>query len=636
MQNTKTSKNQLKKRYTKELTEAHHLEAITNLSSRPISTEERRILNLGLSFAPAHTRWGHDYITSTRDFCKRLATRHYFRDKPKRKIPIFKLKSNWNPPKPKIKEYIQLEKDLIEYSHTLNREPTTILDNFTTEEKRALKNLINDKEIVIQPADKGGSIVIQDTRNYITQVLEHLSDTTVYQERTRDETKDIATLIDTYLSHLLYSYQLDESIVKYLYPDKHPRTPVLYCLKKIHKENQSLRPIVSGCDSPTERISHYISTILTPIAKQQKSYLKDTKHLLQIIDELDNVGEDTLLCTADVGAMYSNIPHEEGISAAMEALSNFSDHTPQHTAKPAIIQKFLEFILERNTFTFLDRNYLQILGCAMGTRAAPPYANIFMARLEEILTSPWENRLELWKRFLDDIFFLFRGSLTNLNTFITEANTLHPTIKFEFTHSRTAINFLDLHIYKDAKNKLQTTIYRKPCNKNLLLHFKSDHPLQLKKSIIYSQALRLKRIISEPKNLQQELTFLARTLIARGYPRDIIHHQLRKISFIPRSTLIQDKIRKYRTGPVYIYPGNCIKMKYMKLELRKKWKESRNNTILKKFWSKEPLLFTKRSGPNLKSLLVHSNQLKRTSTQLLKEFGKSGTPIKEPYIYRLN
>ena len=63
----------------------------------------------------------------------------------------------------------------------------------------------------------------------------------------------------------------------YLTPNL-PRIPVFHTLRKIHKPNPVGRPIISGCDSPTERISSIVDYLLQPIAiKVQESYLKDNR-----------------------------------------------------------------------------------------------------------------------------------------------------------------------------------------------------------------------------------------------------------------------------------------------------------------------------------------------------------------------
>ena len=45
----------------------------------------------------------------------------------------------------------------------------------------------------------------------------------------------------------------------------------------------------------------------------------------------------------------------------------------------------IELILNNNSFHFDDRNYIQTLGTAMGTKMAPTYATLTLAFLEENL-----------------------------------------------------------------------------------------------------------------------------------------------------------------------------------------------------------------------------------------------------------
>jgi hypothetical protein len=53
-------------------------------------------------------------------------------------------------------------------------------------------------------------------------------------------------------------------------------------------------------------------------------------------------------------------------------------------------------------------------GTAMGTRAAPTYANLFMNYLETKMLTDFPNHLRepifAWKRFIDDILLLFLGT----------------------------------------------------------------------------------------------------------------------------------------------------------------------------------------------------------------------------------
>ena len=68
----------------------------------------------------------------------------------------------------------------------------------------------------------------------------------------------------------------------------------------------------------------------------------------------------------------------------------------------------------------------------MGTKMAPPYANIFMANLEKELANAATQHIPMWKRFIDGIFFIWTRSMDSLVEFQRTANTLHTSINFTF------------------------------------------------------------------------------------------------------------------------------------------------------------------------------------------------------------
>jgi len=142
------------------------------------------------------------------------------------------------------------------------------------------------------------------------------------------------------------------------------------------------------------------------------------------------------------------------------------------------------------------------MGCAMGTKCAPAYANLFMGQFEEKLLLPIiEHLSKMYLRFIDDIFILWSGSEDELKEFITLINSLHPSIKFEVKYSHSEINCLDCAVFFD-KAKLKTRLFVKPTDQPMLLHNSSYHPNSLKHSIPYSQALRINRICSNQNDVE--------------------------------------------------------------------------------------------------------------------------------------
>ena len=186
-------------------------------------------------------------------------------------------------------------------------------------------------------------------------------------------------------------------------------------------------PISNAIDGPTERISSFVDYILQPIAKAQKSYLKDTTDFINFI-ERTKIPKNTTLVSMDVTSLYTNIPQEEGITTvrkAYEAFYNRNIPIPTNSLK-----EMLQLILGENSFSFNGRNYLQTHGTAMGTKMAVAFANIFMSEVETEILKASDIKPLQWKRYIDDVFSLWGCERDKIQLFIKEANKHHATIKF--------------------------------------------------------------------------------------------------------------------------------------------------------------------------------------------------------------
>ena len=91
---------------------------------------------------------------------------------------------------------------------------------------------------------------------------------------------------------------------------------------------------------------------------------------------------------------------------------------------------------------------------------------------------------------------LWTKSENKIESFTNEINRKHQPIKFYIKIFKEKIEFLDTLVYNDHNKRLQTTLNKKPTDCQNFLHAKSAHPSSLKKSISYSQALRIKRVCS--------------------------------------------------------------------------------------------------------------------------------------------
>ena len=112
---------------------------------------------------------------------------------------------------------------------------------------------------------------------------------------------------------------------------------------------RSGRPIVSGCDGPTEKLSSFVDKLLQPIAQQQKSYLKDTTDFVNFIENT-KVPADVILVSMDVTSLYTNIPQEEGIDTVCRAYEIFYKNEPPIPTQ--LLKQALRLILQENSFQF--------------------------------------------------------------------------------------------------------------------------------------------------------------------------------------------------------------------------------------------------------------------------------------------
>ena len=205
-----------------------------------------------------------------------------------------------------------------------------------------------------------------------------------------------------------------------------------------------------------------------------------------------------LLCTLDITSLYTNILHNEGIQSTKEMLAIHKP--PNSLPQNSYIIELLEVVLTNNHFEFNGKHYHQVSGTAMGTKLAPSHANLFMTKFEEKYVYTYPLQPKLWKRFIDDIFLIWPHGRDSLLEFINHLNTVYSTIKFTSDISHTEISFLDLPLYI-KKCTLYARLHTKTTGRQMYLNYFSECPMSLKRSIPYSQFLRLKRIHSEPQYL---------------------------------------------------------------------------------------------------------------------------------------
>ena len=172
----------------------------------------------------------------------------------------------------------------------------------------------------------------------------------------------------------------------------------------------------------------------------------------------------------------------------------------------------------------------------------PPYGIIFMDSLEEDILSNSLLKPLVWWHYIDDIFMMWEHGEEELQKFLETLNCYHPTIKFTAEYSRAKINFLDVTVIKKG-NQLVTDLYIKPTDTHQYLHASSCHVSHCKKSIPFSQALRLNRICSENAFFDKRCNELEIWLKERGYSDKLVRGQILKARKFSRSEVLNKRKR---------------------------------------------------------------------------------------------
>ena len=340
---------------------------IKNLSNLELTNDQINLLSRGLKFVPTpitnEAALRKQLLTDFKDFARRMRLQFIYHGKDKNIHPFY-VKSNWEPP---VQQSVTLESYLEEIKIQLAHTPITkAIPNLPLNERKAITELKNNSEINVKKADKGTTTVIMNKLDKTQEGQTLLDDGNNYTPLEDPMAGATFQKVKQIVEELHQGSFIDEMTVKWLSQTPNPpRIPVFYTLTKIHKPTPVGRPIVAGNDGPTERISSFVDSLLQPIAKSQKSYLKDTTDFVNFI-ERRKFPKDVFLVTLDVASLYTNIPQEEGIKTVCKAyLTFYGENTP---IPPNPSRRILKLILQENSFEFNGKNTQNRNGYKDGSR----------------------------------------------------------------------------------------------------------------------------------------------------------------------------------------------------------------------------------------------------------------------------
>ncbi len=308
----------------------------------------------------------------------------------------------------------------------------------------------------------------------------------------------------------------------------------LYFLRRVHKTPHQLRPIVSCCSGPTQKLSKLANRLLAEYLEYIPSLVNNSSQVINCVEELQIPAEAR--------------KHHLGYTGCEESLSIH----PTSRCNPFknMLREMLMLVLKENTFIFAGEHYRQITGIAMGTPVAPTLANLFMGKVEHEALSAWGGTQPLvWLRYIDDILVIMEDSQEKLLELVKHLNARISTIKYTAEISDKSIDFLDLTIFKDPRYQQEGVLdiqpYSKAIDPHSYLHYSSAHHPFIKSGVVRAEFIRTLRKIIVTNHLQQgsKGTFFP-CFENRGYPKDLLKEISFKINFKDRQQQLEFKGNK--------------------------------------------------------------------------------------------
>ena len=273
--------------------------------------------------------------------------------------------------------------------------------------------------------------------------------------------------------------------------------------------------------------------------------LHQWKTTLQANDKVERY-----LVAADVQSLYPNISRicvKDGVSEALKLCSNYSSTVRDTLVE--ITMFCLENVVIKNDTTF----YHQKDGIITGDNNSVSLANI---ALHYILVPIHKtlNKSIIFKRYIDDIIWISETQelTTQIQTELVETfkkKDLNLVIrKISTKEGNKTLEFLDVDhvICNNVKGGFYTTNFVKPTAiDRTFLNGSSYHPRNIFRSIIYSEAIRFRRLNELDEHYHKSLEVLKKKCYTSGFNKEMVDDMITlakqwKERFSPPNSNVRD------------------------------------------------------------------------------------------------
>jgi hypothetical protein len=368
---------------------------------------------------------------------------------------------------------------------------------------RQLRMIRADPSLKVVQSDKNAGLVVMPLAAYHDMVMIHLSSADIYEEiGTIDSTEWRATLLRVRRNHdrLLSAVRIparDTQLQRFL-AAANDRLPTFHCLPKLHKPGRSGRPIIGAVAWLTTNWSIYLDQKL-----QAHLVRHAIKNSATLVNRLENtaIPRNALFVTADVTSLYTMMDLDRLYAQIRLVTEN------------ELLVTILQFICGNNYFRYGNTVRRQRNGIAMGTNCAVQLANLYMAPFDTMFA----DRVSNYARYIDDIFFIFDGTVAELDKIKQDMNEAIPGIALTFSSSPSSADFLDTTIYRTTENTIAFRLYQKAIATFQYLPPWSCHPPSTIRGYIRGELLRIVRLTTTIADRRASAVLLEGRLLRRGF-----------------------------------------------------------------------------------------------------------------------
>ena len=252
--------------------------------------------------------------------------------------------------------------------------------NLTKAQNSAVREFKRDSDHIVLTADKGVAMDIMGRQDYINKA-NHLLNQNTYRSITKDPTNSIKNKLINILKRAKNQTGLDSNTYKSMYPTG-CGPPKFYGLPKIHKLDNSPRPIVSSCWSVTYGVAKELAKILKPLVGKSPHHITST---LDFVEQAKHIKLEPGECLSsyDVSALFTSVPIDSGLNIIKDLLDKDTTLKERTVMEVGDIILLLEFCLKNTYFSFQGQFYEQVEGAAMCSTVSPIVANLYMEYLEQ-------------------------------------------------------------------------------------------------------------------------------------------------------------------------------------------------------------------------------------------------------------